>query len=119
MKHLEKLFLAILTLALAACTSLTPAQVSTAQALSNIAISAASVYLKLPPNSVQVLELASNAAWGGMAQAQAGQPIANGTTASPVGAAIAAALPAQASPTQSAAILQQAAQIIATTQTKP
>jgi len=119
MKHLEKSCIALLALSLAGCASLTPEQVSTAQALSSIAIGAAASYYHLPPNDAQVLIAASSSLWGAGKQAQAGQPVAQGATAAPIGNAIASAIPAQATPNQSAAILQQAATLVAKTNTAP
>jgi len=108
-----------LTIALSGCANLTPAQVSTAQALSSIAIGAAANYYHLPPNDAQVLIAASSSLWGAGQQAQAGQPVAQGATAAPIGNAIAAFIPAGAQPNATAAVLQQAATLVAKTNTAP
>lgn len=91
------------------CSTLTPQQQQVASTLSAVAVSAASAYFHLPPGDAQVLATASNALWGGMAQAQAGQSPAQGTVVAPVGQAIAAKTPSGLTPDQTAQLLALAA----------
>lgn len=79
------------------------------QALTPIAIAAASAYLKLPPTSSTAINNAANQLWGMYAQAQAGQPISQGSAIAALGAAVASAIPAGTSQSQIIAALQTAA----------
>lgn len=99
--------------ALCACST---TQLSTAEAIAkpiaDAALTAAAAHYGVPPTATQAVLTAADSLWGAMAQAQAGQPVAQGASVPSVGAAIAAALPATTSNAQAAALLQSAAQSI-------
>lgn len=114
---LKRLF-PLIALAAFGCTT---AQLNQAAAvaipIAEAAVTAAGAFFGVPPSATIAIEAAANALWGAGKQAQASQPVAQGTTIAPIGAAIAKAVTQQAalnptvsvSPTNAAAILQLAA----------
>lgn len=128
MKHLLPYLLPILILGCAT----TPQQQQTLTAAENIASMAVGIYAASPGSKIspaqaaqvqqliaatqanpQAAAIASNSLYGGMAMAQAGVPVASGASAAPVGSAIAAAVPAGLSTNDKAALLAQAAALVA------
>lgn len=80
--------------------------------IAEAAIVAAAASKGVPPSSSTAIITALNSIWGAYAQAQAGQPVAQGASTVAIGQAIASNIPAATPASQLPALLQAAAQSI-------
>jgi len=83
-----------------------------AKPIADAAIVAAAAHYGVPPSSSTAVIAAVDSIWGAYIQAQNGQPVDQGATAPEIGRAISSNVPAGATPAQTTAILQAAAQAL-------
>lgn len=116
---LKRLFPLIALFAFGCTTAQLNQAAAVAIPIAEAAATAAGVYFGVSPTSVLAVTQAANALWGAAKQAQASQPVAQGTTIAPIGAAIDKAVIMQAAlnptlsttPNNVANILNVAAQV--------